>query len=207
MKGRLAVALAAVGVVSGPAAGCTEAPETAREPSLTAAEPSTLEALGYDLLVDLQPGWMPLRTLRSQSGPVRVLAEARRPDRALAIAPKLIFTVEPCPKEPPVQIFRDTLASLRKLGDRPGVRVIRTGLLTRTLPEGLVGEIDLIYRLESQDKKRTIVHRSLAMPRPESTPNQQALVTLTATYLQSDAPLVGPEIDRIFGSFRAVGRR
>lgn len=186
------------------APACTQAPSDPSAPDAGNQE-LFLEARGYGIRVDLVPGWMVMRGTRSTADGTRVLSEARRPSRGFAVSPKLAFTVEPCPRDAPAQIFRDVLTNLRSLHERPGVRVMRTGLLTRTLPEGLVGEIDLIYRIESEDKNTTIVHRSLAMPRPTA-PHGPALITLTATYLQTDAPRVAPEIDRIFASFRVLNR-
>ena len=187
---------------------CTPAERTGQktEAGDAATTSAVLQASGYGVRVDLEPGWMVLTNLRREPTDVRILSEARRPIRDRAVLPKLVFTAEPSPHRPPAEVFRDTLTTLRALDERPGVRVIRTGLMTRTLPEGLVGEIDLVYRLESEDKTTTIVHRSLAMTRPEP-PRGLALVTLTATYLQADAPRIGPEVDRIFTSFRVASPR
>lgn len=218
-----AVALVSVvGLIGLVSHGCTPADRAdPRPPPADAGPPPTvLRAPGYGLQVDLAPGWTalsdgvrptaPARVLpeaRRPSGgvrpaaPARILSEAQRPAPVFTVPPKLVFTAEPCPPGPPAQVFRDTLATLRALDKRRGVRVVRTGLLMRTLPEGLVGEIDLVYRIEAQDMNPAIVHRSLAMSRPEP-PRGRTLVTLTATYLQADAPMIGPEVDRMFASFR-----
>ncbi|MEL6189227.1 MAG: hypothetical protein AAFU79_31785 [Myxococcota bacterium] len=188
--------------------GCrTESPpseDVGAPPATTAID---LPELGIRL--ELPPSWT-LREVSAPTGPtarprgqkaptsVRTWAEARRREGnggAFLVPARIVVTSEAAGDGAPEEVFSRVLSDLKTIGDRPGVKLERSGFASRQLSGFETARLRVRYRVGEAPGTR-VRHQSLVILQPATVRRGRELRTITATFADRDAPAVSAEIER-----------
>ncbi len=182
---------------------CKEEAKTPEEERDAGAQITALDAPDLGVRVPLLSSWRAVTTPPGEEEGAKTVAAARRlPEKKPFLAvPRLVLTVQETVMQEPEPVFRDTLQELKSIGTRTNVQVIRTALSSRPIAGGTIGDIEMVYTLLGPNQTaKTIVHRSIVALRTRSD-DSRAIVSATATYLQSDRELVGAEVQVMLDGF------
>ena len=210
-----------------PRAGSTESSNTS-DPSGAApnAEELEIDLPEFGFSMRYPSSWAPstLTTLpttrpttRPEGTPPKTLAELRRrPEaRGFRVVPRVIVTIEPSKVAELDAAVGLVLSDVAQVAQAPGTRLGRTEVGRRKLSSMNVATLETSYAVgqapaagakragaaEADSATEIVVQRSVLALVADLRKKPQ-LLTVTATYLMRDAPIVGDEVSAMLGAIR-----
>ena len=166
--------------------------------------PPALASDAYRFRLPLLPGWTEVSPSVA-SAPVVPVAAARRLNTkglSLAVAPRIEVTSEPTLAAEAESAFRMVKADVESLGQRPGVKVLRSSLGFRPVGPELVGDLDLRYRVGGA-KGREVRQRSLLVYQTSAS-GAGRILSFTASFLARDLDKIAPEVQQMFAMLQLL---
>jgi hypothetical protein len=154
--------------------------------------------LGYQLR--LPDGWTP-DDPKTLSLPQIFSARRARSSLTEPVAPRVVVTWEVEPELDDQGLVRKIIKDFKDLESTGKIKIDSAVSRLRYRKEGVLPELDIIYRtLPGEPKKGyKVVHRALLVPGLNA-PEHAMLLSITASYVYSDDTVLADEISRIFAS-------
>ncbi|MEL7369830.1 MAG: hypothetical protein AAFN74_13010 [Myxococcota bacterium] len=128
----------------------------------------------------------------------RIAAARRMGGKAVfEVAPRIEITSEPTIAADPESAYRAVKSDVERIGQQPGIEVVRSSLGFRPIGPEMVGDLSFRYRVGGA-KGREVRQRSLLVFR--EMPSGPQVLSITATFLARDLERIEPEIQRMFAA-------
>lgn len=150
--------------------------------------------------IPLWRGWKatPVDDGSTQDNVQRVAAAQRTGGKsAFEVAPRIEVTSEPTLATDPETAYRAVKSDVERIGQKPGIEVVRSSMGFRPIGPEMVGDLSLRYRVGGASG-REVRQRSLLVFREMASGPE--VLSITATYLARDLERIEPEIQRMFAS-------
>ncbi|MEO1338124.1 MAG: hypothetical protein AAFV29_20940, partial [Myxococcota bacterium] len=110
---------------------------------------------------------------------------------------RIEITSEPTIAADPESAYRAVKSDVERIGQQPGIEVVRSSLGFRPIGPEMVGDLSFRYRVGGA-KGREVRQRSLLVFR--EMPSGPQVLSITATFLARDLERIEPEIQRMFAA-------